>query len=70
MSENPAFCAHCGGSVDAYGKAMGGEVPDEMESNFDVHSPEEEKSESPQEQATERMRAAAFGDAMKRRGGR
>ena len=58
-------CNSCGGMVDKDGRATGGEI----ESNFDVHSDEEERDESPQEQATEKMRAAAFGDAMKRRKG-
>jgi hypothetical protein len=56
-------CRHCGGSVDAEGYSDGGEVESEIE------AAQEGDTDTAPEQgvATERMRDAAFADAVRRR---
>lgn len=65
MESGGMMCRHCGGRVDEEGYSMGGE----MEEGPEESSSEVEEDESEQHEAVERMRAAAFANAVKNRRG-
>lgn len=63
------MCRHCGGRVDDEGYAMGGDIDGDDDGSFEesLHDGSDELPE--QYQSTERMRHAAFAEAVKRRRG-
>jgi hypothetical protein len=57
-------CRHCGGSVDNDGFSTGGIMPP---GTGEHESVEEESQETEQHESGEKMREAAFADAVRRR---
>jgi hypothetical protein len=68
LESGGTMCRFCGGRVDGEGYAMGGDVDEEpLERSLDEEMAMESEDMPEQQVATERMRAAAFADAVKRR---
>lgn len=58
-------CRHCGGSVDEDGFSVGGIAKDTGE--FEpIEGEEDEEQETEQHESGEKMRSAAFADAVRR----
>ena len=63
------ICRHCGGPVDKRGLSTGGLVVDELEEELEqpFEGEDIEEDETEQHESAERVRAAAFADAVRRR---